>query len=198
MIPDNDDKQNDRSINSAIFTTTALKAAKYRAFASAKSAGMTKSDSEDLQQDLLVDMIGRASKYDPEKSGLGTFTALIAENHASDYLRSYSKDRARLIFTSGMVDQDEPEAANDIGSLFEAAESAWSNAPDYYSERDTYRDLQTALAYMSDDQKSLFSLLEESGDLPTACKAFGSSPATFYRRVNDLQMHLRMFGLKAA
>lgn len=185
------------TINRGYFKV-AIKAAKYRAFVSAKAAGLSANDREDLQQDLLADMVERAGQYDPGKSGLGTFTALIAKNHASDYLRSYSKDRTQLIFSSGMADEDEPEAANDIGSLFEAAESAWSDAPDYYAERDTYRDLLTALAYMTDDQKSLFNLLEESGDLPTACKAYGSSPATFYRRVNDLQMHLRMFGLKAA
>jgi RNA polymerase sigma factor (sigma-70 family) len=198
LIPDNEDKQNLGITGSKTFTNIAMKAAQYRAFVSAKSVGMTPADREDLQQDLLVDMVAHADKYDAGKASLGTFAALVAKNHASDYLRSYKKDRARLRFSSGLTARDEPEAANDVASLFDAAESVWSDAPDYYAECDTYRDLQTAIAYMSDDQKSLFDLLEESGDLPTACKAYGTSPATFYRRVNDLQMHLRMFGLKAA
>jgi len=184
-------------INSG-YVKVAIKAARYRAFVSAKSSGMAAADREDLQQDLLADMVAHAGQYDAGKASLGTFAALLAKNHAADYLRSYSKDRARLRFSSGLTAPDEPEAANDVSYLFDTAETAWSNAPDYYAERDTFRDLQTALAYMSDDQKSLFSLLEETGDLPSACKAYGSSPATFYRRVNDLQMHLRMFGLKAA
>lgn len=44
----------------------------------------------------------------------------------------------------------------------------------------------------------MFALLEVHQSLPTACKASGVSTATFYRRVADLQMHLRMFGFKSA
>ena len=35
-------------------------------------------------------------------------------------------------------------------------------------------------------------------DLPGASKASGVSRATFYRRVIELQMHLRMFGFRSA
>ena len=35
-------------------------------------------------------------------------------------------------------------------------------------------------------------------ELPDACKVSGVSCATFYRRVADLQLHLRMFGFRSA
>ena len=51
---------------------------------------------------------------------------------------------------------------------------------------------------MSDEQRSLFDLLAAYQDVPSAAKASGMSSATFYRRVADLQMHLRMFGIRPA
>jgi len=51
---------------------------------------------------------------------------------------------------------------------------------------------------MSDEQRSLFDLLAAHQDVPAAAKASGMSSATFYRRVDDLRMHLRMFGIRPA
>ena len=51
---------------------------------------------------------------------------------------------------------------------------------------------------MNDEQVDLFQLLTAHQDLPSAAMASGLSSATFYRRVADLQMHLRMFGIKTA
>ena len=62
----------------------------------------------------------------------------------------------------------------------------------------TLRDLEKAKAFMSDNQLTLFDLLEAYQDLPSARAACGTSTATFYRRVAELQMHLRMFGIRSA
>ena len=51
---------------------------------------------------------------------------------------------------------------------------------------------------MSEEQASLFRLLALHQELPAAAKASGLPSATFYRRVADLQMHLRMFGIRPA
>ena len=74
----------------------------------------------------------------------------------------------------------------------------WADDRDLFADSMALRDLETALACMNDDQATLFSLLETHQDLATACKAAGVSSATFYRRVHDLQMHLRMFGFRSA
>jgi transcriptional regulator of acetoin/glycerol metabolism len=67
-----------------------------------------------------------------------------------------------------------------------------------FAESETLRDIQTALSYMNNEQARLFELLVAHQDLPAAAKASGMSSATFYRRVADLQMHLRMFGIRPA
>ena len=59
-------------------------------------------------------------------------------------------------------------------------------------------DLNAAIAFMTPEQGRLLDLLAIYQDTAAACKASGVSTATFYRRVKELQMHLRMFGMKAA
>lgn len=51
---------------------------------------------------------------------------------------------------------------------------------------------------MDEEQRTLLSLLVDQDDLPTACQNTSRSRATFYRRVAELRMHLRMFGLQTA
>ena len=72
----------------------------------------------------------------------------------------------------------------------------WTGDNDLFSNSCTLHDLETARAYMSDEQWNLFNLLDSHLDLPAAAKSSGMSSATFYRRVADLQMHLRMFGIR--
>ena len=74
----------------------------------------------------------------------------------------------------------------------------WADDSDLFSDTDALRDLETALAYVNDEQVELFQLLSAHQDLPSACKASGISTATFYRRVSELQLHLRMFGFRTA
>ncbi len=46
------------------------------------------------------------------------------------------------------------------------------------------------------EQSVLLDLLFEHSDIAGACAASGLTNASFYRRVHDLRMHLRMFGLR--
>src|SRR5208283_5417889 len=50
-------------------------------------AGLTKSDREDLEQELTLDLMRRAQKYDPKRAGRKTFAARIVERRAATILR---------------------------------------------------------------------------------------------------------------
>ncbi len=76
--------------------------------------------------------------------------------------------------------------------------SLWAEDRDFFEDSNTLHDVEAALAYMDGEQLALFDLLQAHQDLPGACRASGLSSATFYRRVADLQMHLRMFGFRSA
>lgn len=49
--------------------------------------GFTFDDYDDLQQDMMLDLLRRIGKYDPEKAGLSTFVARIVDRKISNLIR---------------------------------------------------------------------------------------------------------------
>lgn len=175
----------------------AINAAKTRAYQAAVSARLTPADREDLYQEILLDLLERAAQYDPSRGSPGTFTGMVSEHRTADFLTALKKDRGReCVFSDhGAANDDDVTSTTDP---FESAVPIWADDIDLFSDTAVLHDLETALAYMTDEQAALFQLLEAHQDLPSAAKACGMSSATFYRRVAELQMHLRMFGFKSA
>lgn len=180
------------------YVKAALNAAATRTYRAAVNFQLSASDREDLYQGLILDLLERADRFDPEKGSAGTFTGLLAENGTNDFLNGLRKDRARLSFASDTEAANDPDINIDVVAANDSVVPLWAEDRDLFSDSDALRDLETAIAHMSDDQVALFDLLERHQDLPSACKASGISTATFYRRISDLQMHLRMFGFRAA
>ncbi len=180
------------------FLESALTAARVRSRQAANTARLSPAEKEDLEQDILLDLTERMAGFDPAKGGVGTFTGLVSQHRTDDYLRRLNVDRARICFGLGTACANDPEADPDDIPLEDGAEPLWSQDKDLFADSDTLHDLRTALAYMNDEQINLFDLLKVHQTLSDACKASGMSSATFYRRFADLQMHLRMFGFKAA
>jgi DNA-directed RNA polymerase specialized sigma24 family protein len=180
------------------FYQAAINAAKTRAYRAAVSAGLTRSDREDLYQEVMADLLERAVQYDPSKGSPGTFTGMVSQHRTADFLRALKKDRWRLsVFSDHTVANDNIPEEADSASI-EPEEEWMADDRDLFADSEALHDLCIAVDHMSDDQAALFEILEAHQDLPSACKASGMSSATFYRRVADLQMHLRMFGFKAA
>lgn len=197
----------------------AINAAKTRTYRAAVSAGLSTSEREDLYQDILLELLERETQFNSDRGSPGTFTGFVSEHRTAEFLNARKADRKRLTFASGEdvdtleiigmnrapqgIDQAQ-EAANDdeaapIGSSEVHYTSLWWDGDnDLFSNSNTLHDLETALAHMTEEQADLFGLLASHQDLPTASKACGMSTATFYRRVTDLQMHLRMFGIRTA
>ena len=155
-------------------------------------------DREDIQQELILDMLERADQYDPSKGSAGTFTGLVSKHRATELLDRVMKDRSRLSFGAGEQAANDAEFQDPERNDNDNVVPMWADDRDLFADSMVLMDLQKALAYMNDEQVALFELLEAHQDLPSACKACGVSSATFYRRVSDLQMHLRMFGFRSA
>ena len=181
------------------YLDAALSAAATRTYRLAARLGLPSADREDLQQELLLDLLERAPGFDPQRACANTFTGVVSQHRAVELLDALMKDRARMCFFSGGS-----EAANDaqMGEpdqyLNDNVVPMWADETDLVADNMALLDLDKARKYMSDEQIEFFDLLDAHLDLSSACKASGVSSATFYRRVNEMQMHLRMFGFKLA
>jgi DNA-directed RNA polymerase specialized sigma24 family protein len=161
--------------------------------------GLTQEDREDVEQDILLALLEREGRYDESRSKPGTFAGVVSHHRAAELTQAIVRDRQH------MTNKPHDEAANETDAdwleklaVAEDVIPLWGEAGNYYDAIHTARDLDYAMAMMDDTQRGLFDLLAALQDMPAACKASGLSTATFYRRVEDLQLHLRMFGIKAA
>jgi DNA-directed RNA polymerase specialized sigma24 family protein len=181
------------------YVAAAIRAAGVRASSLKKSFRLSGSEFEDANQEILLGLLEKASKYDPQKSSANTFTGAVSKHLAADIAVKLSHDRRSLAFLPPPV-----EAANDsqfqpdIDALLEDCGQVWGGDCDLFAESDTLHDLNAAIAFMTSEQGRLLELLVIHQNTAAACKASGISTATFYRRVHEMQMHLRMFGMRAA
>ena len=181
------------------YLDAALAAAATRTYRLAARLGLPRADREDMQQELLLDLLERAPGFDPQRACANTFTGVVSQHRAVEVLDALMKDRARMCFFSGGSD-----AANDAQmgepdqNLDDTVVPIWADEKDLIGDHMALLDLDKARKYMNDEQLEFFDLLDAHLDLSTACKASGVSSATFYRRVNEMQMHLRMFGFRLA
>jgi RNA polymerase sigma-70 factor (ECF subfamily) len=165
--------------------------------------GLSPADREDLQQELILDLLEHQDKFDPAKGSAGTFTGMVSKHRSVEFLDRLMKDRSRLAFIGHLDANDDDDVDGDIIRSNSDTDDhnvllMWADDADLFADSDTVRDLETALSYLTEEQAGMFALLDNHQDLPAASKASGVSTATFYRRVSELQMHLRMFGFKTA
>jgi hypothetical protein len=200
------------------FIAATVNAAAARSRRAAVTAGLADEERDDLFQEIALDILERHAGFDPARGAAGTFTGLVSAHRTADFLSDRSKDKWRFIPTStddvdflevvsvysgGQVGHVSFDAAND--DLIENKPSCeaeqrplWQEAEDHALVCGAASDLEAAFRSMSDEQRSLYELLCHHQDVPAAAKVSGMSSATFYRRVADLEMHLRMFGFKTA
>ena len=190
--------QNSAAKKTDSYFQAALNAAATRTYRTAARFHLSCEDRDDLHQELLLDLLVHARKFDQNKGSAGTFTGVVSEYRTADFLKDLKKDRSRLIFCSTDEAANDPEPPAGANLFAENVVPMWSEEYDHFSVSATVHDLETALAFMTAEQRALFDLLELHQDLPDACKASGVSTATFYRRVAALQLHLRMFGFRSA
>lgn len=181
------------------YHAAAQSAARANAWQVARKIGLSQEDREDVEQDILLELLERQGRYDEARSQPGTFAGVVSHHRAAELTQAIVRDRQHLIY--GRRDEAANEADSDWLDSLAVAEDVvplWGETRNYYDDIHAARDLEYAMAMMDDEQYRLFALLAEHQDVPAACKSSGLSTATFYRRVEDLQLHLCMFGIKAA
>ena len=181
-----------------------ITAAEVRASSLRNAFRLSDSEFDDVKQTIVLGLLEQADRYDPAKGSINTFTGVVSRHIAADISEKLTFDRARFSFLPSNAEATNADAANDpeinptVEGLLDKQILEGGNDNDLFSDGSTLHDLLVACAYLSPSELELINLLGHHQDLPAACKASGLSTATFYRRVNALSMHLRMFGLRTA
>lgn len=181
------------------YLDAAKRAAAVRTAGLARRIALTPSEREDVHQELLLDLIARADAFDPSRGCANTYTGMVSEHRATELLDVMVKERIRMqSFPTDTEAANDADMCSGVEQLALEFGSLWGQDDDLFACTDTVHDLEQALACMSQEQMSLWQLLEACQDLAEACAKSGVPKTSFYRRVEELQMHLRMFGLKVA
>ena len=81
-----------------IYLQSAQNAAAARTYRLASRHGLSEAEREDIRQELILDLLERATKYDPSKATANTFTGMVSEHRAVEVLDGLMKERARRGF----------------------------------------------------------------------------------------------------
>ena len=128
----------DESFVRAIFNAAAT-----RTYRTAVSAGLTTPDREDLYQAIVLDARERAGQYDPTKGSPGTFTGVVSEHCATDFIVALKRDRSRLSFFAAQDAANDDEVSPFPGGSFESAVPMWADDADLFADTETLHDLQS-------------------------------------------------------
>jgi len=182
------------------YLESAMNAAATRTYRLAARHGLSSAEREDIEQSILLELLERYPQYNPVKGSMNTFTGLVSEHRAVELLDQLMKQRIRMTVFEPRDAANDPDfyASVGDGTTGDNVVPLWADDRDLFRDSETLHDIQAALACMNQDQQDLFNLIDKHHDIPTAAKASGMSSATFYRRVDDLRMHLRMFGIRPA
>lgn len=147
--------------------------------------GFTKSDHEDIQQDLTLDLLLRLHRFDPRKGRPATYLRMIVDRRVASLIRqrtSMSRDYRRAAHS---LDELSDETGN--GNLTEPA-------IDDRHQRDLEIDLTEALDALSDDLRVIAEDLRDE-TLAEVARGHGCSRDVMRRFTEQIRRHLARRGL---
>lgn len=155
----------------------ALAAARHHARCHARRAGLTASDREDLQQEVLLALVIRAGRHQPALGAWSTYAALVARHALADAAAMRRRQVVEVV--------SDPDADG-------LAEQAGDDPRDALIAR---LDLQRLWPALPPRLRRVLCLVAREGSLADACRESAMPPAAFYRAVADLRLWLSAAGL---
>ena len=152
--------------------------------------GFTWSDFENLQQDMIVDLLERLPKFNPERSPRNAFITLVVSNKVAEIIKermspSRKHVRGEVSIHAPLQQDDRPGKLADVIS-----------DPSPSSERsDLAMELEQALAGLPVDLRSLWNLRVQGLSLTEISLQTGTPRPTLYDRWGRLREHFERAGL---
>ena len=112
----------------AVLTAYAQSLIKYKARQLTRRPGFTKSDQEDVEQDLTVHLLTQAHRFDPKRGSANTFAAHVIKSAAAMLLRDRGRRKRAAGFTALSLERTQvgqnTETTTSLRDLIGAADLA--------------------------------------------------------------------------
>jgi len=161
-------------------------------------AGLTKSDIEDIEQELTLELLKRLPKFDPARAALNTFITAVIRMHAAKILETRSwgiRDYRREEFSLNEEVRDGEGDTTERGDLIGREEH--DRRLGGRSERDRHDmvlDVDAVLSRLPEDTRKLCELVKTM-TAPEAARRLGIPESTAYKQLADLRETFRKAGL---
>jgi len=157
-----------------------------------RNAGFTKSDSDDIEQEIMLDLISRLPQFDPNKATLKTFVARVVRNktyniirHRRQEARDYLRESCSI---NEYIDDGEGGQIERTATLSDEEQVARKGGRNIsmQEEVNTRLSIEAVLAHLPDSLKQLCELLMHE-NVAQAARRLGVPRTTLNDHVHKLR-----------
>jgi RNA polymerase sigma-70 factor (ECF subfamily) len=164
--------------------------------------GFTRDDFEDLQQDMILDLLGRLAHYDPDKATLKTFVACIVERKISTIIRHQTSQKRHFRRLAGSLDDpvsEEERCDTELGDTISQddfdRQAGLRDGPQE-ERRDMEMEVRRAIADLPEDLRQVADLLQSLSVSQTAQELGVHRSTVYVKGITRLRKLFEDRGLK--
>lgn len=179
------------------FVAVARRTADYYARRLVRTLGLPASEVDDLAQDLLLEVLIRATRYREDRAKWITFVDLVVRHEADVLAERQLRRRRHMVASIEDLVRTEHDGTVPIAEVLsddDGMPALWGAITDPFAAVELALDVERFVAGLPDDLRRLCRLLQGE-PVTEAQRRSGLSPASFYRELNELRMRLRAVGL---
>jgi RNA polymerase sigma-70 factor (ECF subfamily) len=165
----------------------------HRVARTASIHGLRAATQEDLEQDLLLDLVERLPRYNPEKSALSTFITSCVKHRTAAWLRerfAAKRDPRREVGSLDARDDEDTTTRTEVGAF------ADPQADQENRLRDLRMDLASVTESLSPDLKDLCQQLT-TWSVADIARRSGMPRSCIYDQIARIRSHFARAGLNA-
>lgn len=166
------------------------------------TAGFTRDDVEDLEQEMRLDLLQRLPNFDPSKATYNTFVSRLIERKISNLIRHRTQELRDHRCEDGSIHDPIPSSHGGDTEV-ERIETVTQDEQDFRlgkhtrsaeERRDLKLDISLALEKLPADLRELAEILQAMSITEAACE-LGIPRSTLYERIAKLRRALEAMGL---
>lgn len=174
---------------------------KHNARKLAGTNGFTESDTEDIEQELVLDLLRRLPRFDERRSGRRTFISRLVENRIRTMIKHQTAKRRDYRRTVGSLDETvdphdgDSDSRLDQCSSDQGEHSLVSQLLTSEQRLDLRIDIRGLLERLPPEQRTICLLLMEGERAVTVADLLGISRSTLYERISLLRTRMHKEGI---